>query len=561
MAAVLPVHRPPPAIEHLSKLSRSSYHPFSKFAVRWILLACVTLVSLYFALPVIGGIFWKPHDMRYPPPPPPPHMRPGPPPHSHERPIKAPPPPPTFAEQDIWNKRKIEVRETFQRAWSGYKARAFPDDELSSIQRMGVTVFDSLPTMWVMGLSKEFSDAVESVKDQHFLLAKSQNVPFFETVIRYLGGSLSAYALSGNEDMLKFAEKLGDALLPAFNTPSGLPSYAINVGTGEMSASGATLFAEAASCQLEYKYLAKLTGKKEYYQRVQAVMDLFYKENPEDGLYALTYDRADGTPASKFLTAGSMADSGYEYFLKQWIMTGDIQARNQYIKSANGIIKNLIHVTPNRGLMYAGDMENKVVSHRYQHLTCYLPGMLMLGVSVLDLTPEERELHQWAAEGLTYTCYISYRDQKTNLGPEIMSMVPAPGLSEPPPEKDRSKRDYSNSDAKYMLRPETVESIFYMWRFTGDVKWRQRGYEIHQAIMKHTRTEYGYASISDVDSGSHYMDEMQSFFLAETLKYLYLLFDDVNSFNLTAWVFNTEAHPLPLFSWTDAEKETFAIQS
>jgi mannosyl-oligosaccharide alpha-1,2-mannosidase len=123
--------------------------------------------------------------------------------------------------------------------------------------------------------------------------------------------------------------------------------------------------------------------------------------------------------------------------------------------------------------MYAGDMENKVVSHRYQHLTCYLPGMLMLGVSVLDLTPEERELHQWAAEGLTYTCYITYRDQKTNLGPEIMSMVPGknwvdlvtqwktegrsgkpPGLSEPPPEKDRSKRDYSNSDAKYMLRPE-----------------------------------------------------------------------------------------------------------
>jgi hypothetical protein len=130
MAAVLPVHRPPPAIEHLSKLSRNSYHPFSKFAVRWILLACVILVSLYFALPVIGGIFWNPH-MRYPPPPP--HMRPGPPPHPHERPVKAPPTPPTFAEQDIWNKRKIEVRETFQRAWSGYKARAFPDDELSSV--------------------------------------------------------------------------------------------------------------------------------------------------------------------------------------------------------------------------------------------------------------------------------------------------------------------------------------------------------------------------------------------------------------------------------------------
>ena len=125
--------------------------------------------------------------------------------------------------------------------------------------------------------------------------------------------------------------------------------------------------------------------------------------------------------------------------------------------------------------MYAGDIDNKKFIPRYQHLTCYLPGMLMLGVSVLhqDLTETEKEHHRWVAEGLAYTCYISYRDQKTNLGPEILGMVTGtrwidevaawkasgrigspPGLSEPPAEKDHTKRDYSNWDTKYMLRPE-----------------------------------------------------------------------------------------------------------
>lgn len=196
------------------------------------------------------------------------------------------------------------------------------------------------------------------------------------------------------------------------------------------------------------------------------------------------------------LTAGSMTDSAYEYMLKQWIMFGDVQAKKQCktgplpsshilisfhadIKSANGIIENLVYVTPNRGLMYAGDINNKQFIPRYQHLTCYLPGLFIMGASVLrdELTPKEKEYHQWVAEGLAYTCYIGYRDQKTNLGPEISYMEKGtrwvdevkrwnangrvgspPGLTEPAPEKDKSKRDYTNSDSKYMLRPEVRQT-------------------------------------------------------------------------------------------------------
>ena len=124
-----------------------------------------------------------------------------------------------------------------------------------------------------------------------------------------------------------------------------------------------------------------------------------------------------------------------------------------------------------------------------------------------------------------------------------------------------------------------------MWRTTGDVKWRERGYRIYQAIEKHTRTKYGYTSIRGVNKQDvEKLDDMPrlflflfffsflflffsvtnpsivfSWFLAETLKYLYLLFDDTNSYPLDRWVFNTEAHPLPVFSWTQKEREAFGM--
>jgi mannosyl-oligosaccharide alpha-1,2-mannosidase len=120
-----------------------------------------------------------------------------------------------------------------------------------------------------------------------------------------------------------------------------------------------------------------------------------------------------------------------------------------------------------------------------------------------------------------------------------------------------------------------------MWRTTGDVKWRERGYGIFQAIEKHARTKYGYTTVRGIDGVAvQQLDEMPRFnlisllwlllltfiffvfyswFLAETLKYLYLLFDDTSSFKLNEWVFNTEAHPLPVFSWTAKERADFGI--
>lgn len=118
LSLMLPTHRPPPSIEHLSKLTSSGYHPLlRRFTIRWALLACGILALLYFALPAVGPLVWHPVELSDLSPVPPPPM----------------PPPPTTEEQTIWEPRKNAVRSTFQRAWNGYMARAFPDDELSSI--------------------------------------------------------------------------------------------------------------------------------------------------------------------------------------------------------------------------------------------------------------------------------------------------------------------------------------------------------------------------------------------------------------------------------------------
>jgi len=105
------------------------------------------------------------------------------------------------------------------------------------------------------------------------------------------------------------------------------------------------------------------------------------------------------------------------------------------------------------------------------------------------------------------------------------------------------------NDAHNLLRPETVESLWYMYQITGDKKYQDWGWEIFQSFMKYTRVEYGFTSIGTVLETSNVRprDMMESFFLAETLKYFYLLFADRSIFDLNTWIFNTEAHPLPIF--------------
>lgn len=121
----------------------------------------------------------------------------------------------------------------------------------------------------------------------------------------------------------------------------------------------------------------------------------------------------------------------------------------------------------------------------------------------------------------------------------------------PSPADPASSRDFGSQprDQHSLLRPETVESLFVLWRLTRDPQWRERGWAIFTSLRRHARLEGGgYASVESVEElpVRHRDGPMESFWLAETLKYLYLLFCDDDVLPLDKWVFTTEGHPLPV---------------
>ncbi|KAJ7034530.1 glycoside hydrolase family 47 protein [Mycena alexandri] len=523
------------------------------------------------------------------------------------RPLNGPHPPPMRlpVEGDLWGARAQAVREAFVHAYTGYQKYGLPHDEVKpmtgeavdNFHGWGVTMFDSLDTMWLMGLEDMFYDTVEDVAGQEFGMAQGEYAHFFEVVIRYLGGLLSAYALSEDPRLLRLADSLGQRLLPAFNTPSGFPLYGVNTETGKLKHGGPggkqVCLAEAFSNQMEFKYLAHLTGNSQYYSATEKPMKAMYgtENTMYDGLLPTMWDVETGKPNSTAFSAGGFADSAYEYFLKQWLMTGqnDVKMRDLYVRSANAIIEHLLYVGPRRQMLYVTDLKHGVPTHRFEHLACFLPGLFALGAytPTLALSDKERQRHHMAAEGLANACWALYDDVTTGLSPDYVLMdqwtvaeqgrwvslleewagtgperptVP-PGVRPLVREREPAARGYRPLKDAYLLRPEAVETFYIMWRTTKDVKWRERGWAVFEALERNSRVRYGYTSVRYLDEDNHkpfQFDDMPSWFLAETLKYLFLLFTDEDLVPMDKWVFNTEAHPLPVFQWTSKNLEDFA---
>ncbi|EJC99126.1 seven-hairpin glycosidase [Fomitiporia mediterranea MF3/22] len=540
-------------------------------------------------------------------------------------------------------KRAEAVREAFVHAYGAYERYAIPNDELrplrnSSVQNFngwGVSMFDALDTLWLMDMRSEFERAVHFISKVEFRRHRAYDVMFFETVIRYLGGLLSAYALSGRQVLLDKADELGQKLLPSFNTETGMPAFEIDPDTGSIKLGPRdqnVVLAEIGSCQMEYKYLAHLTGNRKYYTLVDRTWDWFERNQLENGMWYTEWNVTTGQMSDNHLTIGALADSAYEYLLKQYLMSGksEPRLRNMYIASMTGMIKNLLYLSPKRQILYVTDVfvrdgeSEPEPSRKFEHLSCFLPGLLALGVKTLgnELPVTERVLHGWAAEGLAYSCWLMYADDPHGLAPEEAlferedngytrvggEWAPAEGVelrrderwfdayerwriggsrgkppgipigddkgvAKPMPHADSVRKEYFALKKKFLLRPETIESLHVMWRTTGDEVWRDRAWQIFLAIEENCRMPTGYASVT-VDRRSpdrlFALDEMPSYALAETWKYLYLMFRDGynnDSGNvdrgelipMDKYVLNTEAHPFPIFEWTREEKEAFGI--
>ena len=208
-----------------------------------------------------------------------------------------------------------------------------------------------------------------------------------------------------------------------------------------------------------------------------------------------------------------------------------------YNNAVNGMTKRLLRRThgPNgsrSGLLYCGEEFNGKFKPEMGHLTCFVGGMLALGV-LHNVNPETAKRDLENAKSLAYTCYRMYKDSPSNISGESMMF-----LDEVPKVNPRA--------TYYILRPEAIETMYYLNHITGDPIYREWGWEMWEAIEKNCRTNFGYGHLKDVRVPTSIEDRAESFFFAETAKYAYLLFKDEKIVDLTKQYFTTEAHALSL---------------
>lgn len=438
-----------------------------------------------------------------------------------------------FAQQKLAD----EVKAEFLHAWNGYKKHAWGHDDLKPLskthhdwyaQPLLMTPVDALDTMILMGLKDE-ADATRKHIGENLRFDKDIEVQNFEITIRLLGGLLSGYQMTGDKRLLNLAEDLGKRLLPVFNSPTGMPYRYVNLKTGKTSKPISNP-AETGTLLVEFGTLSKFTGKSIYYDKAKRALVETYKRRSKIGLVGewINVETGEWTKTDSHISGA--IDSYYEYLLKCWLLFGDrdckrmwdesIVAINKYLAEEGELIMHghpVDNISLGKALWYGhADMNTGVRGARtYGALDAFFPAVLALSG---DLKRAQRlqvsSFHMWNVAGIEPEEY-DYR----------AGLITSPG---------------------YPLRPEIVESTYYLYQYTKDPDYRRMGEKLWRDFVQHCRTEAGYAALKSVITKEK-ADSMQSFVLAETFKYFYLLFSPDNTLDFRSVIFNTEAHPIKKF--------------
>jgi mannosyl-oligosaccharide alpha-1,2-mannosidase len=484
----------------------------------------------------------------------------------------------------VQRERQEAVKATFQRAWTSYKQKAWLKDELRPMSGgysnqfggWGATLVDTLDTLWILDMKEEFYKAVDAALGIDFAdpsKMEDDTISVFETTIRFLGGFLSAYEVSGCQDtrVLDKAIEVGDMLYAAFDTPHRIPiprwSPRKALENAEQAVPDTGTFAGFASLSMEFTRLSQLTGDLRYFDAVQRLTDILDKQQfttKLPGMWPIRYDWQTGTFNGNSFGLGASADSGYEYLLKMHPLLGGAgAAAAQYERLYGAAVDTAIRAVFFRPMSPDGGGADVLISGRLvvgaehvpslitesEHLTCFLGGMVALGGRLFG-----NASHVDVAGRLARGCVWAYRSTPSGIMPENGKLVPCP-TDECAWDEELWQRQGGRAvfpkpytavrDPKYILRPEALESLFYMYRITGDPQYRDMAWDMFQTIDRWTKTEYGNAQLTDVmRNPPRKMDAMQSFWTAEAIKYLYLIFSEPDLISLDDWVFNTEAHPL-----------------
>ncbi|BET00321.1 Glycosyl hydrolase family 47 [Nesidiocoris tenuis] len=444
---------------------------------------------------------------------------------------------------------KEEARDMFYHAYNAYMDNAYPADELMPLSCQGryrglqpsrgdiddtmgnfsLTLIDTLDTLVVLGDISEFERAVQLViKDVSF--ESDIVVSVFETNIRILGGLLSAHILAEyiqqkmglmkwyRGELLIMAKDIGYKLTPAFNTTTGIPHARVNLKTGMKSqtlwSSRETCTACAGTMVLEMAALSRLTGDPIFEEKAHRAMDaLWLMRHRGSDLMGTVLNVHSGDWIRRDSGVGAGIDSYYEYCLKAYVLLGDNRYLTRFNKHYSAVMKYISQ----------GPMLLDVHMHRpntnsrnfMDALLAFWPGLQVLSG---DLKPAV-ETHEMLYQVM----------KRHNFIPEAFTT------------------DFQVHWAQYPLRPEFLESTYFLYKATGDHYYLHVGKKILKGLQRHARVPCGYAAVGDVRTG-HHDDRMDSFVLAETFKYLFLLFADAEDLviDLDKFLFTTEAHLLPL---------------
>ncbi|XP_015425443.1 PREDICTED: ER degradation-enhancing alpha-mannosidase-like protein 3 isoform X3 [Myotis davidii] len=452
----------------------------------------------------------------------------------------------------------------FDHAYGNYMEHAYPADELmpltcrgrirgeepsrgdvdDALGKFSLTLIDSLDTLVVLNKTKEFEDAVKKVlRDVN--LDNDVVVSVFETNIRVLGGLLGGHSLAimlkekgeymqwYNDELLQMAKQLGYKLLPAFNTTSGLPYPRINLKFGirkpeaRTGTETDTCTACAGTLILEFAALSRFTGATIFEEYARKALDfLWEKRQRSSNLVGVTINIHTGDWVRKDSGVGAGIDSYYEYLLKAYVLLGD----DSFLERFNTHYDAIMRYISQPPLLLDVHIHKPMLNARtwMDALLAFFPGLQVLKGDIRPAIETHEMLYQVI--------------KKHNFLPEAFTT------------------DFRVHWAQHPLRPEFAESTYFLYKATGDPYYLEVGKTLIENLNKYARVPCGFAAMKDVRTGSH-EDRMDSFFLAEMFKYLYLLFADKEDiiFDIEDYIFTTEAHLLPL--WLSTTNQSVSKKS
>jgi mannosidase alpha-like ER degradation enhancer 2 len=413
-----------------------------------------------------------------------------------------------------------QVRTEFLHAWHNYDQYAWGHDALRPLsktahdwyeQSLQMTPVDAFDTLLLMQLDSEAAKDLQLITS-NLSFDRDIYVKNFEITIRLLGGLLSGYQLTGDKRLLGLAEDLGNRLLPVFNSPTGLPYVYVNLHTGQVR-DPITNPAETGTLLLEFGTLSKITGRPIFYEKAKRALVETYQRRSPLGLVGQGINVETGVWTDTQSHIGGGIDSYYEYLWKCWLLFGDKDCLEMWRASILAV--NTYLADEIQGELWYGhaDMQTgKRTETTYGALDAFFPALLALSG---DLDRARRlqvsSFKMWNLHGIE---------------PELLDY--------------KTMRVIASG---YHLRPEIIESTYYLYHYTRDPQYRKMGETLFNSFVRYCRADAGYAALVDVTTKQK-KDEMESFVLAETFKYFYLLFASPKTLDFDEVVFNTEAHPL-----------------